>query len=89
MSGPYDPLPELPKGWKWLRRASGLLEAVCPHGVGHPAKRECQHPSRQDVVWGIHGCDGCCRGQECCDWSGGREDGDDAWEDDVDDDDEW
>lgn len=45
-----------------VQRASGLVEDICEHGVGHPnihwlrkhpelAKKECL---------GIHGCDGCC-----------------------------
>lgn len=28
-------------------RSNGLIEAICPHGVGHHL--------------GIHGCDGCCK----------------------------
>ena len=37
---------ELSKRWSDIR-PNGLIEAICPHGVGHHK--------------GIHGCDGCCK----------------------------
>lgn len=43
--------------WRVEVRASGIVEAICPHGVGHPTKASvalCGPDS------GIHGCDGCC-----------------------------
>lgn len=50
--------PSLPEGWTQSVRNSGLVEWVCPHGVGHPAPNAYQE-YRQD--YGGHGCDGCCR----------------------------
>lgn len=45
----------------------GLMERVCPHGIGHPDpddlayKRRSRGPMYSD--WeGVHGCDGCCVG---------------------------
>lgn len=37
---------------KWIARADGRIEWVCPHGVGHTA-----YSPNGDYV---HGCDGCC-----------------------------
>lgn len=52
-------LDALPENWKVNQRGNSplditdVLEAVCPHGVGHPiVLRE-----ERD---GMHGCDGCC-----------------------------
>ncbi len=43
-------------------RASGLVEDICKHGVGHP---NCAWMNKFDPGglrgWGIHGCDGCCK----------------------------
>lgn len=50
---------DLPTHW---REDRGLMERICPHGVGHPDpddltfQEEC-HPDR---AAGVHGCDGCC-----------------------------
>jgi len=50
---------------KWaadqIIRASGLVEDVCKHGVGHP-NRECLAllPEDKRKSYSIHGCDGCC-----------------------------
>ena len=40
-----------PQNWRGDR---GLMERICPHGVGHPDP-DCLNPD------GVHGCDGCCR----------------------------
>lgn len=41
-------------------REDGRVEAVCPHGVGHPVGIARGH--RWDATWmGVHGCDGCCK----------------------------
>lgn len=51
-----------PLNW---RNDWGLMERLCPHGVGHPdpddlAYGESRTPGSSR--WrGIHGCDGCCR----------------------------
>ena len=43
---------------KWTKniRASGLLEWVCEHGIGHPD----MDSAKRLHMEGIHGCDGCC-----------------------------
>jgi len=50
---------------KWAEsqtvRASGLVEDICKHGVGHP--NEAWLKSVGGLVaraYSIHGCDGCC-----------------------------
>jgi hypothetical protein len=44
----------------------GLMERLCPHGIGHP------DPDSLDYLTGIghedrgtHGCDGCCNHHPC------------------------
>lgn len=52
-------LPKLPEGWRFNQRGYGplditdVMEAVCPHGVGHPV-------GNLKEGEGIHGCCGCC-----------------------------
>jgi hypothetical protein len=53
--------------WDWeanlVRRETGLLEAQCPHGYGHPLKASIVWMNDGPVDykhWGVHGCDGCC-----------------------------
>jgi hypothetical protein len=42
-------------------RASGLLEDVCAHGVGHPNSEWLEtHDPDGKRCFGVHGCDGCC-----------------------------
>ncbi len=49
---------------KWTKnfRASGLLEWVCSHGVGHPDGNVVKELNKRykSTAWGVHGCDGCC-----------------------------
>ena len=40
-----------PQHWRADR---GMMERICPHGVGHPDPDELPHVDR------VHGCDGCC-----------------------------
>ena len=53
-------------GWPIARRmdtfAFGLIEAFCPHGVGHPIPESVDLMKRttKHSTWGVHGCDGCC-----------------------------
>jgi hypothetical protein len=58
-------------GWPLIRRETYLLEAFCPHGVGHPIPESISHMdtcrSEGAGTWGIHGCDGCCAGTEAHD----------------------
>jgi len=50
---------------KTIRRASGLIEHICEHGVGHPAygSVDWMRINGMDGM-GVHGCDGCCATQE-------------------------
>lgn len=41
----------LPQRWRGDR---GIMERVCPHGIGHPDPDEISSDT-------THGCDGCCR----------------------------
>lgn len=53
---------EFPTNW---REDKGLMERICPHGVGHPDPDDLSFKKR---IYGelfakyasIHGCDGCC-----------------------------
>lgn len=42
--------------------ARGLVERMCPHGVGHPDPDSVQFmvTASKQRSWGTHGCDGCC-----------------------------
>jgi len=57
-------------GWPIIRRDDlfkcGLLEAVCPHGVGHPIPESVAILAKKGglMPWGVHGCDGCCAPRE-------------------------
>ena len=56
-----DPL----DGRPLIRRESGLLEATCIHGIGHPIAESVRSLDAFGLVgsrgtWGTHGCDGCC-----------------------------
>jgi hypothetical protein len=49
-----------PRQWRSDR---GIIEHVCPHGVGHPCRAGLEYAT---IVGkhhddGVHGCDGCCR----------------------------
>lgn len=43
-----------PQHWRSDR---GIMERICPHGVGHP---DPDSPWELDSNMWIHGCDGCC-----------------------------
>jgi hypothetical protein len=45
-----------PQLWRGDR---GIMERVCPHGVGHPDPDDYRVISGKDD--GVHGCDGCCQ----------------------------
>lgn len=52
--------------WHLLRRETGLVEAVCQHGVGHPtpgsiAVMNAFGPPGARGSWGVHSCDSCCK----------------------------
>lgn len=39
----------------------GLMERICPHGVGHPDPDTAAFHEQQGQSWmNVHGCDGCC-----------------------------
>lgn len=41
----------------------GIMERLCPHGIGHIDPDDAEYRKRRDGVnydTGIHGCDGCC-----------------------------
>ena len=42
----------------------GLMERICPHGIGHPDPDDIAFKERNDLPdkKGVHGCDGCCNG---------------------------
>lgn len=44
-----------------FREDRGIMERICPHGVGHP---DPDSPWENDSVLWIHGCDGCCAGHD-------------------------
>ena len=39
----------------------GLVERLCPHGVGHPDPDSAAYFERSGTDASTHGCDGCCR----------------------------
>ena len=50
------------RGWamNW-RGDAGVMERLCPHGVGHPDPDALAFQIRSGNEWAaIHGCDGCC-----------------------------
>ena len=46
------------RGWpqRW-RSDRGMMERICPHGVGHPDPDDITDDK-------VHGCDGCCKRSE-------------------------
>lgn len=49
-------------GWRlnW-RDDRGVMERLCPHGVGHPDPDDLAYQVSAGRGWqGVHGCDGCC-----------------------------
>lgn len=49
---------------KWRlnwRDDRGIMERICPHGIGHPDPDEMAYQFRANSGdTGVHGCDGCC-----------------------------
>lgn len=49
---------------KQIIRASGLVEDICEHGIGHPNREWLdEHDPDDELCFSIHGCDGCCANQ--------------------------
>ena len=44
-----------PQHWRGDR---GIMERICPHGIGHPDPDDYRVNTGFDN--GVHGCDGCC-----------------------------
>lgn len=60
----HDPSMHVMADWPMSLRETGLIERICPHGVGHPDPDSAAfiatgygHPVQ---TWLTHGCDGCC-----------------------------
>ncbi len=49
----------LRREWPTNLRETGLMEILCPHGIGHPSK-PLTNPKWWHDHFGVHGCDGCC-----------------------------
>lgn len=48
-----------PMNW---RDDIGVMERICPHGVGHPDPDDAAHNARNGRGYmTVHGCDGCCQ----------------------------
>lgn len=47
-----------------FRQDTFMFERICEHGIGHPDPDSLRHieTTTGSTAWGIHGCDGCCRG---------------------------
>jgi hypothetical protein len=48
------------------RSDRGLMERICPHGIGHPDPDDLRYKktimSKEDYeAESVHGCDGCCK----------------------------
>lgn len=52
------PMRDFPTHWRDDR---GIMERICPHGIGHPDPDDFRIRNGEDK--GVHGCDGCCSGQ--------------------------
>lgn len=52
------PMRAFPQHWRSDR---GIMERICPHGVGHP---DPDSPWPENSYQWVHGCDGCCQGPE-------------------------
>lgn len=48
----------MPRQWRYDK---GIIEHVCPHGVGHPCYAGVDYAMMMgQYVDAVHGCDGCC-----------------------------
>lgn len=60
---PTDPHAHWPTHWRGDR---GLMERICPHGIGHPDDDHLNWVERtfgleRALEEAVHGCDGCCK----------------------------
>ena len=63
----HNPSDHIMVEWPMLYRFDrGLMERVCPHGIGHPDPDAIAYGMRkfgESADTGVHGCDGCCIGK--------------------------
>lgn len=61
----HNPSDHHMRGWRLNWRGDrGLMERICPHGVGHPDPDDLAYQRSVSREWqGHHGCDGCCHGE--------------------------
>lgn len=64
------PLRDRPLVW---RPDMGIMERVCPHGIGHPDPDDIM--VRRFRIPGAHSCDGCCVDEHPVMWSADRRPG--------------
>lgn len=58
----HGPSDHFMRGWPphW-RSDRGILERICPHGIGHPDPDQFLYWAETDQEFqSVHGCDGCC-----------------------------
>lgn len=58
----HNPSDHHMRAWRlnW-RDDRGLMERICPHGIGHPDPDDMAYQrSAGRVGHSVHGCDGCC-----------------------------
>lgn len=58
----HNPSDHHMRSWPMVwRKDKGVMERICPHGIGHPDPDGAAHNVRigRDYL-NIHGCDGCC-----------------------------
>lgn len=58
----HNPSDHKMQHWPMNLRETGLIERLCPHGVGHPDPDsvDWMNSVTKQNSWGVHGCDGCC-----------------------------
>lgn len=47
-----------------IMRTDGQIEWQCEHGVGHTVWAPPHKNPDEQEAWFVHGCDGCCQGNE-------------------------
>jgi hypothetical protein len=57
----HSPTEHKMRSWPMNIRETGLIERMCPHGIGHPDPDSAAYFGDG---WDIHGCDGCCFREE-------------------------
>lgn len=62
----HNPSDHHMREWPTMYRAEkGLMERICPHGIGHPDPDDAAYHASHGATWTtVHGCDGCCEESE-------------------------